>query len=64
MLFEAKRRYDLRIPFQDGGILSWVYQNGNVLSVDYDESATLITVELDVESARRVQAYQVEASSN
>lgn len=64
MLFETKRRYDLRIPFQDGGILSWVYQNGNVLSVDYDENATLVSVELDGESAKRVQAYQVEAPDN
>jgi GTP-binding protein HflX len=64
MLYETKRRYDLRIPFQDGGILSWVYQNGNVLSVDYDENATLVSVELDEESAKRVQAYLVESPDN
>lgn len=60
MLFKAKARYRLKIPFSEGSVLSWLYENGKVLSVDYDESSTLIDVELDTTSAQRVAAFQTE----
>lgn len=59
LLFEAKCAYELRIPFHEGNVLNWVYQNGHVIAVDYDETATLVKVELDSEAAAKVKDYTV-----
>jgi len=64
MLFRVKAQYRLRIPFQSGGnIISWLYGNGRVLNVEYDESAAIMDVELYKEAAEQVLGYIVEVGS-
>lgn len=57
MLFEEKKQYRMRIPFQQGNILSWLYQVGKVVSVDYEADASIVEVELDTENASRASEY-------
>jgi GTP-binding protein HflX len=61
MLMDTKVRCRLRIPFSEGSVLSWLYENGSVISTGYDESATLVEVELDREASGRVAAYRTDA---
>ncbi|MCX7774235.1 MAG: GTPase HflX, partial [Clostridia bacterium] len=57
LLCEVKKNYSLRIPYQEGWVLPWLYENGKVLSVDYDESASLVSAELDQTSYEKVKAF-------
>jgi GTP-binding protein HflX len=59
MLCAVRLEAELRIPFTEGWVLPWLYENGTVLSVDYDESASLVKAELDKESADRVREFIV-----
>ncbi len=57
MLCEARVQVQLKVPFTEGWVLPWLYENGKVIAVDYDESASLIEAELDKEASLRVQNF-------
>lgn len=57
MLLEVRVKVNLAIPFQDGWVLPWLYENGKVLSVDYDESNSLVEAELDKEAIAKIEKY-------
>lgn len=59
ILFESRVRVRLKIPFSEGWVLPWLYANGKVLSVDYDESASLVEAELDTASSQKVKDFIV-----
>ena len=60
MLVEARIQVQLKIPFSEGWVLPWLYENGKVISVEYDETASLVEAELDKETSLRVQEFIVE----
>lgn len=60
MLGQVRIRLSLRIPFSEGGVLPWLYENGKVHSVDYDEEAALVEAELDKSLAERVTPFLVQ----
>lgn len=57
MLFESRRQVQLKIPFSEGWVLPWLYSNGKVLEVDYDESSSLVEAELDNEACQKVKEF-------
>jgi GTP-binding protein HflX len=57
MLLEVRVKVKLAIPFQDGWVLPWLYENGKVLSVEYDENNSLVEAELDKEAITRIKKY-------
>jgi len=59
---EARLKYKLSIPFSDGWVLPWLYENGKVISVEYDENASIAEAELTKEAALRVEKYIVDQS--
>ncbi|NLX64257.1 MAG: GTPase HflX [Clostridiaceae bacterium] len=61
-LCEVRSKYKLSIPFSDGWVLSWLYENGKVISVEYDENASIAEAELTSEAARRVEKYIINKS--
>jgi len=61
-LCEARSKYKLSIPFSDGWVLPWLYENGKVISVEYDENASTAEAELTREAALRVEKYIVDQS--
>ena len=60
LLFEARIRVTLKIPFSEGWVLPWLYENGRVNSVEYDENASIVEAELDREAAGRMKEFIVE----
>jgi len=62
MLLEVRTKVKLAIPFQDGWVLSWLYENGKVLSVEYDENNSIVEAELDKEAISRIKKYMVGSS--
>lgn len=59
MLCAVRLELELKIPFSEGWVLPWLYENGTVLSVEYDEDSSLVKAELDKESANRVREFIV-----
>lgn len=57
MLCEARSKVRLSIPFSEGSVLPWLYENGKVLSVEYDENFSIVEAELSKEAATRVEKY-------
>lgn len=57
ILLRVRVKVRLTIPFQDGWVLSWVYENGKVLSVEYDANNSLVEAELDKEAISRIKKY-------
>lgn len=53
-LYKDRVRVRLAIPFSDGATIAWVYANGHVLDVSYDETTTLFDVELYKAQLNRV----------
>jgi len=58
-LFEARLKYKLSIPFSEGWVLPWLYENGKVNSVDYDEDSSIVEAELTKETAAHVEKFIV-----
>ena len=64
MLYQMKAQYRIKIPFNKGGnLISWLYDNGKVLNVEYDEAVTIMDVELYKDTAEQVLDYIVEVRS-
>lgn len=57
LLCEVRVKVDLEIPFSEGGVLSWLYDNSKVLSVDYSETGSIIEAEMDKEAMKKVSMY-------
>jgi len=57
MLFKSMLQVTLRIPFSEGWVLPWLYQNGKVLSVSYDEDSSVVAVEIEGELVHRVSEF-------
>ncbi len=57
ILLEVRTKVKLAIPFSEGWVLPWLYENGKVLSVEYDENNSLVEVELDKEALARIEKY-------
>ncbi len=56
-LCEARYKYKLSIPFSEGWVLPWIYENGKVISVDYDEDSSVVEAELTKETAAHVEKF-------
>lgn len=57
MLLEVRVKVRLAIPFKDGWVLPWLYENGKVISVEYDENNSIVEAELDKEAIARIRKY-------
>lgn len=57
LLCEIRVKVILDIPFSEGGLLSWLYENGKVLLVNYTEDGSEVEVELDKEAMKMVNPY-------
>ncbi|MGI6085028.1 MAG: GTPase HflX [Acetivibrionales bacterium] len=57
LLCEARSNVSLAIPFSEGWVLPWLYENGKVLSVEYDENFSLVEAELSKEAATKVGKF-------
>lgn len=64
MLLEVRVRVRLVVPFRDGWVLPWLYENGKVLSVEYDENNSIIEAELDREATARVRKFLSPGAEN
>lgn len=64
MLLEVRVRVSLTVPFRDGWVLPWLYENGKVISVGYDENNSIIEAELDREAIARVKKYLSQGAEN
>lgn len=58
-LCDARLKYKLSIPFSEGWVLPWLYENGKVISVEYDENASVVEAELTKEATVHVEKYIV-----
>ena len=58
-LCEVRLKYKLSIPFSEGWVLPWLYENGKVISVEYDENGSAAEAELTREAAAYVKKYIV-----
>ena len=58
-LCEVRLKYKLLIPFSEGWVLPWLYENGKVISVEYDENGSAAEAELTREAAAYVKKYIV-----
>ncbi len=56
-LCEVRAKYILSIPFSEVRVLPWLYENGKVLSVEYEENASVVEAELNKESAVYVEKF-------
>lgn len=56
-LCEVRAKYKLSIPFAEGWVLPWLYENGKVLSVEYEENDSIVEAELTKEAAVRVEKF-------
>lgn len=63
MVFDSRVKVQLRIPFSEGWVLPWLYSNGKVLSVNYDENASLVEAELDKVSSQKVKDFIITEGS-
>jgi GTP-binding protein HflX len=59
ILFETRIKVQLEIPFSEGWVLPWLYKNGKVISVEYNEAASIVEAELDNEMAGKVKDFIV-----
>ncbi len=59
MLYQSLLQLTLKIPFSEGWVLPWLYQNGKVISVDYDEDSSIVKVEIDNELVHRINEFIV-----
>lgn len=57
ILFEARIKVKLEIPFSEGWVLPWLYKNGKVISVEYDESGSIVEAELEKETAEHIRDF-------
>lgn len=57
LLCEVRVKVTLEIPFSEGGVLSWLYDNSKVLSVDYSEVGSVVEAEMDKEAKEKVKIY-------
>lgn len=57
LLCEVRVKVNLDIPFSEGWVLPWLYENGKVLSVDYSETGSIVEAELDKEAIPKIQSY-------
>jgi len=60
ILFTSLKIFTLRIPFSEGWALPWLYKNGRVLSVNYDEDSSLVEVEIDSSLTGRIKQFIAE----
>ncbi len=56
-LCDVRTKYKLSIPFSEGWVLPWLYENGKVISVEYDENASVVEAELTKEAVLRVEKF-------
>jgi len=47
ILYGSRIRVTLEVPFTEGWVIPWLYENGKVLSVDYSETASIVEAEMD-----------------
>lgn len=59
MLLEVRIKVKLAIPFSEGWVLPWLYENGKVLSAEYDENSSIVEAELDKEALARIEKYTI-----
>lgn len=57
LLCEVRVKVVLEIPFSEGSILSWLYDNSKVLSVEYSETGSIVEAEMDKEAIKKVSIY-------
>lgn len=60
MLITARIQVKLQIPFSEGWVLPWLYDNGKVLSVEYDENSSLVRAEINKEKTGRIKDFIIE----
>ena len=49
----------LRIPFTEGWVLPFLYENGEVKSVHYEEDVSVVEVEIDKKYISRINSFVV-----
>lgn len=59
-LGRGKHEMQLCIPYSDGAVLDVLHREAQVVSVDYAENGTLVTVIVDDKLCGKLQGYQVE----
>lgn len=60
MLCEARIKVQLKIPFTEGWVLPMLYESGKVISINYDENASLVEAEIDREATVRIRDYIID----
>ncbi len=56
-LSESMRKLTLLIPYSKGNLLDVIRKNGKILSEEYQNDGTLVTVSLDIKAVRQVEEY-------
>lgn len=49
----------LNVPFSEGWVLPYLYENGSVKKVVYSENATVVEVEIDKKRINRVRSFMI-----
>ena len=50
----------MRIPFSEGSIVSYLNENANVISTDYDDKGTILTLECREAQFNKYKEYVIE----
>ena len=59
-LFSNYKRCKMKIPFSNGSIVSYLNEHANVISTDYDEDGTILTVECKILQYNKYNEYVIE----
>ena len=60
MLEPKTEQVTLKVPFTQGWVLPYLYENGVVKEVDYIDDSSLIKAEMVTKSISRVKSFIVE----
>jgi GTP-binding protein HflX len=50
-------RVALKIPFAEGWVLPWIYENGKVISIDYDENNSLVEADIKEDMLEYIKKF-------
>lgn len=57
ILYGSRVKVKLEVPFYEGWVIPWLYENGKVISVNYNETASVVEAELDSNMTERIKNF-------
>lgn len=59
-IFSNYKKCKMLIPFEDGSVVSYLNEHANVISTDYDEKGTILTIECNEAQYNKYKEYVIE----